>query len=45
MNMMMMPMYFSWGNQNTFLFEKFTSSNALQYWLWLALICAVNVGI
>lgn len=33
---MMMPMYFSFGYENTFLFAKFTSSAAKSYYPWLA---------
>ena len=43
--MMMMPMYFTWGKENIYLFESFTSTTSAQYWLWLALIFFVNFGI
>ena len=36
MMMMMMPMYFTFGYENTFLFAKFTSSSAKSYYPWLA---------
>ena len=35
---MMMPMHFSFGYENTFLFDKFTSKNAKQYYPWLAAV-------
>ncbi len=36
MMMMMMPMYFTFGYENTYLFAKFTSSSAKSYYPWLA---------
>jgi hypothetical protein len=36
MMMMMMPMYFSFGYENTFLFDKFYSLSAKSYYPWLA---------
>ena len=38
MMMMMMPMYWTFGYENTFLFEKFTSSSAKSYYPWLAAV-------
>lgn len=45
MMMMMMPMYFSWGVENTYLFEKFYSTTSGQYWGWLALIFTISFAV
>lgn len=46
MNMtMMMPMYFGFPVDNTYLFEKFSSSNATEYILWLVGILVFSFAI
>ena len=43
--MYMMPMYFSFTPNNTFLFEDFTSNSGGTYFLWLLVFFFVNVGL
>lgn len=45
MMMMMMPMYFGFGVENTFLFEKFTTTTGLQYGIALGCLLLVSVGV
>lgn len=43
--MMMMPMYFSFSYENTFLFEKFSTTNGWQYFIALACLLCVCVAV
>ena len=42
MSMMMMPMYFSFRTQDTWLFKSFTSDNGGQFAGWLVLTFVIS---
>ena len=43
--MMMMPMYFGFPVENTYLFEKFQSSTTTEYLLWLVGIACFSAAV
>jgi hypothetical protein len=45
MMMMMMPMHFGFGVENTFLFDKFTTTTGLQYGLALGSLFLVSIAV